>query len=179
MHPREGGRKMFGQPVSRRDFLRRSAITAASLPTAGALLAACGKKPGENTSVINKLNDPARRDNPKTYPINPDLQIQPGLKPESGPLEIFNWEEYLNPRIRGMFEEAYGVQVNITTFTTMVDAVTRLTTREQSYDVFMGLTKDFVGRLILLDLLMPLQHSYLPNLEANIWPSLSAPREKS
>ena len=171
MHPREGGRKIFGQPVSRRDFLRRSAITAASLPTAGALLAACGKKPGAETpaSILN----PARRDNPVTYAVNTEKLIQPGLKPESGPLEIFNWEEYLNPRIRAMFEEQFGVQVNITTFSTMVDAVTRLTTREQSYDVFIGLTKDFVGRLVLLDLLMPLQHSYLPNLEENIWPALS------
>jgi spermidine/putrescine transport system substrate-binding protein len=173
MHPREGGRKIFGQPVSRRDFLRGSAITAASIPTASALLAACGGKPGqEDEQLASSLNDPARRDNPKTYDVNQDLLLEPGLKNEGGPLEIFNWEEYINPTEVGRFEDAFGVQVNITTFTTMVDAVTRLTTREQSYDVIMGLTKDFVGRIILLDLLRPLTHSYLPNLDANIWPSL-------
>jgi spermidine/putrescine transport system substrate-binding protein len=176
MHPREGGRKIFGQPVSRRDFLRRSAITAASIPTASALLAACGKDPStQDTQDAATLNNPARRDNPITYDINEhngDLLLEPGLKNEDGPFEIFNWEEYINPRVVGMFEEQYGVQVNITTFSTMVDAVTRLTTREQSYDVIMGLTKDFVGRMVLLDLLRPLQHSYIPNLEANIWPGL-------
>ena len=179
MHPREGGRKIFGQPVSRRDFLRRSAITAASIPTASALLAACGGKPGEDDAQTeDTLSDPARRDNPITYDTNEhngDLLLESGLKAEGGPLEIFNWEEYINPRIVGMFEEAFGVQINITTFTTMVDAITRLSTREQNYDVIMGLTPDFVGRMILLDLLRPLQHSYIPNLEANIWPSLSAP----
>jgi len=176
MHPREGGRRIFGQPVSRRDFLRRSAITAASIPTASALLAACGKDPStQGQQDAATLNDPARRDNPITYDINEhngDLLLEPGLKNEDGPFEIFNWEEYINPRVVGMFEEAYGVQVNITTFSTMVDAVTRLTTREQSYDVIMGLTKDFVGRMVLLDLLRPLQHSYIPNLAANIWPDL-------
>jgi spermidine/putrescine transport system substrate-binding protein len=177
MHPREGGRKIFGQPVSRRDFLRRSAITAASIPTASALLAACGKKPGSDGADTTALDDPARRDNPITYDINEhngDLLLEPGLKNEGGPLELFNWEAYINPTEVKRFEDAFGVQVNITTYTSMVDAVTRLTTREQSYDVMM-LTKDFVGRLVLLDLLRPLQHSYIPNLEANIWPSLAAP----
>ena len=176
MHPREGGRKIFGQPVSRRDFLRRSAITAASIPTASALLAACGGKPGSGGTGTAALTDPARRDNPITYDINEhngDLLLKEGLKPEGGPLEIFNWEEYINPTEVKRFEDAFGVQVNITTFTTMVDAVTRLTTREQNYDVIMGLTLDFVGRMVALDLLRPLQHSYIPNLDANIWPSLT------
>jgi spermidine/putrescine transport system substrate-binding protein len=178
MHPREGGRKVFGQRLSRRDFLRGSAITAASIPTASALLAACGGRPESGGTDTAALTDPARRDNPITYDINEhngDLLIESGLKNEGGPLEIFNWEEYINPTEVKRFEDAFGVQVNITTFTSMVDAVTRLTTREQSYDVIMGLTPDFVGRLILLDLLRPLQHSYIPNLEANIWPSFSAP----
>ena len=176
MHPREGGRRIFGQPVSRRDFLRRSAITAASIATASALLAACGGKPGADGGQVEAATTLARPDNPITFDVNQDLLIQPGLKPEQGPLEIFNWEAYLSPHIVSMFEEQFGVTVNVTTFPTMVDAVTRLTTREQEYDVMM-LTKDFMGRMVALDLLRPLQHSYLPNLEANIWPALSAPDE--
>jgi spermidine/putrescine transport system substrate-binding protein len=140
------------------------------------LLAACGKQPGANDQeALKALNNPARPDNPITYDVDQDLLLQPGMKAEGGPLEIFSWEQYINPRLVGMYEEWAGVKVNITTFATMIDAITRLTTREQNYDVILGLTKPFVGRLIGLDLLRPLQHSYIPNLEANIWPSLSAP----
>jgi spermidine/putrescine transport system substrate-binding protein len=169
MHPREGGRKLFGQPVTRRSFLQKSAVIAAAIPATSALLAAC--KPRQYDDKPFRV---ARKSNPITY--SPDQVTAPmiadGLKNEAGPLEIYNWEEYINPRIVGLFEQQYGVKVNITTFTTMVDAITKLTTREQNYDVFIGLTKDFVGRCILLDLLRPLNHSYLPNL-ANMWDSVT------
>jgi len=174
MHPREGGKKIFGRPVSRRDFLRRSAAAAAGIPMASGLLAACGPNPKSDAASEAPLVHPARKNNPVDYSkyADPSKLIQPGLKNEGGPLEIFNWEGYINPRIVGMFEYQFGVKVNITTFATMVDAITRLTTRAQTYDIFMGLTKDFVGRCIILGLLRPLQHSYVPNL-ANVWDSLS------
>jgi spermidine/putrescine transport system substrate-binding protein len=71
------------------------------------------------------------------------------------------------------FSRKYGVQVQITTFTTMTEAVDKLRSGEAAYDVFFP-TADVVDKVARARLLQPLNHSYLPNL-ANAWPSLQSP----
>lgn len=171
LHPREGGRKnLFGltkAEMNRRDFLRRSGLTAASIPLASAILAACGTgTPDPGTSPQIPL---ARPNNPVTLEISADNPpIEDGLKPEAGPLEIYNWEEYINPRAVSAFEEQYGVKVNVNTFNTANDALATLTTAtDVKFDVYFP-TVDQIGKLVATRLLKPLNKSYIPNLQ-NAW----------
>jgi spermidine/putrescine transport system substrate-binding protein len=124
-HPREGGRKHPFSAIDRREFLKRSGMTAAAIPLASAILAACAPPPQAGV-----VAEPARPDNPVTLPAHDNLLIADGLKPEEGPLELYNWEEYINPRVVGMFEDQYGVKVNVNTFNTMSEAVANLTTSD-------------------------------------------------
>lgn len=175
MHPREGGRKVpfgLGKPVSRRDFMRKSAGVAAAVPLAGAFLAACSN-PRETAGQLHR-GGLARPDNPITLDVNPEMLIADGQKAESGPLKVYNWEQYINPRVLKEAAVALGVEIELTTFNTMNEAISKLTNANLDYDVMMGVTKDVVSRLVASDLLRPLNHSYLPNLE-NVWSSFTDP----
>ena len=172
-HPREGGRKRpfsraGGTPIDRRAFLQRSGLAATSIPLASALLAACDDNGTPPPEAL--LENPARPDNPVTLPINDNPPIADGLKPEKGPLQIYNWEEYVNPRSLGIFEEQYGVKVELNTFNTMNDALATLTNAggDVEFDVFFP-TIDLLGKLAATNLIKPLNKTYIPNLEANPW----------
>src|SRR5437899_4635594 len=100
-HPRER--------ISRREFMRRSAMAAAGVPSAAAILAACSK-PGQ-TPVQNGAQAPgkgtfwpsgspyplARQNAPVTWTIFGDNQpIADGLSPEkNATLQIYNWDQYI------------------------------------------------------------------------------------
>src|ERR671915_612343 len=122
-HPRE--RWPNRASISRRAFLARSAATATALSGAGALLAACGgdgaapQGGGAGTGV-----QIATPQNPVTLPIAEDNQpIESGLDPEAGPLKIYNWDEYIWPRVVKDFSKEFGVETEISTFYNMSEAI--------------------------------------------------------
>ena len=45
--------------------------------------------------------------------------IASGLQPEKGPLQFYNWDQYINPQVVKAFEKKYNVKVQISTFTTI------------------------------------------------------------
>jgi len=167
-HPKE--RRTLG----RREFLQRSAGTVVALSGAGSFLAACGgngggSKGGGAALVLS------RPDNPVTHPIFDDNPpIDSGLEPESGKLRIYNWNGYLWPRKMKEFGKQYGVKVELTTFTTMDEAIAKITSGALDFDVFFP-TPDRISRLVLGKALQPLNHEYIPNLKKTIWPSLQDP----
>ena len=188
MHPCEGGRKLypglFG-PVSRRDFLRGSARVAAGLPLASAVLAAC-KNPTKSVSgggpsgSINPALELARPDHPVTLPVDSGMMIKSGQDTSKSALagtklKVYNWVDYVSPRcVNKLFPEQTGISVEVTTFNTISEAVSKLTTANLDFDVLMGVGKDILGRLVAAGLLRPLNHDYLPNLQ-NLWPMYSTP----
>lgn len=165
-HPREGGRERLSAPLDRRTFLQRSAFAAASFPLASALLAACGAG-GDNPGGVSPASL-ARSDSPVTLPMNEELTLKDGLRPEAGPLEVYNWDQYFNPKVVRMFEDKYGVKVNVNTFSNMNEAVATVSSNSSAkYDVWVA-DIDVVGQFATMGLLRPLNHSYLPNM-ANLW----------
>ncbi len=163
-HPREG---RFG----RKEFLQRSAAGAFALSSMSTLLAACGGSKSSSGETLTL----ARQDNPVKWPLFEDNQaIASGLDPENSTLQIFNWNGYLWPRSMKEFGKQYGVDVRMTTFDTSDEAIQKLTSGGLSFDVFFPFP-DRLGRLILGKALQPLNHSYLPNLQKTIWPSLRSP----
>jgi spermidine/putrescine transport system substrate-binding protein len=164
-HPREP--RGFG----RREFLERGALGFLGLTAAGPLLAACGSKSSVSASDLQL----ARQDSPVLQPLfasNP--AVESGLEPEKGPLRIYNWNSYIWPRIMKDFAKEYGVKVELSTFSTMDEAITKLSTKAVAYDVFFP-TPDRISRLVLGKVLQPLNHSYLPNLQKTVWPAFRDP----
>ncbi len=157
--------------MNRRAFLRRSAVSAAALSGAG-LLAACGSDSGGPSTSAIQIASPS---NPDTLPLFDDNQaVESGLEPEKGPLKIYNWSDYIWPKVVKDFAAQYGVETEISTFYNMSEAVNKIRTGQVDFDVFFP-TADPTPKLVAAKLLQPLNHDYLPNLQANVWPELANP----
>ena len=169
MHPKEGWRG--GRPpipgVSRRAFLRRGAGAGAALlgaAGAGSLLSACSGALA--TGTLGKPLPLPRPDNPVTWPIYADNRpIKSGLLPErDATLKIYNWVAYVNPQSLDDFGKKYNCKVEVTTFNTMTEALAKLSSGQVSFDVFMGVTADVIGKVVAEKIIQPLNHSYIPNI---------------
>ena len=175
MHPRE-------RPTTRRQFLIRAGLTVGALSGADALLSACGGAANSavTTGTTNGvLMGPggiplARRDHPVTLPIYADNHaIASGKDHEAGPLNLFNWDAYINPATVKAFEKEFGVKVSVTTFENEEEAIAKLTSGSTKFDVWWT-TVDYISRAVAGKLIQPVNHSYLPNLK-NVWTSLQNP----
>jgi spermidine/putrescine transport system substrate-binding protein len=171
MHPREGWQEdePRGWPT-RRTMLRRAAAAGLLAGGAGPLLAACAP---ELTGSSKDVPLP-RPTNPVTWPLfNDNAAIASNLKPETGAtLQLFNWVAYINPSCLNNFAKKYNCKVQVTTFNTMDEAIAKLRSG-LTFDVFFP-TIDVLGQLIESKLLMPLNHSYIPNI-TQTWPDYSNP----
>ncbi len=168
-------------PSTRRTFIKRASAAAAAVAAPG-LLAACGSTTpsgGSTTGAAANLGPGglplARLDHPVTLPIYPDNKaIASGLKPEAGPLQFYNWQQYINPDVVKAFEKKYGVKVQISTFDTIDEAIAKLASGDVQYDVFVP-EPVFMERLVVGKILQPLNLSYIPNLQKNVWPAFTNP----
>ncbi|MBS1892906.1 MAG: spermidine/putrescine ABC transporter substrate-binding protein, partial [Actinobacteria bacterium] len=163
--------------TTRRRFLQRAGLGALALAAAPAL-AACSDTtvPGGSDPHLAPGGLPlARPDHPVRLPLYPDNPgIPSGLEPESGPLQLYNWAEYVNPAVLKSFEKRYGVGVEVSTFATLDEAVAKLAAGAVGYDVFVP-TQASTTVLVAGKLIQPLNLSYVPNLRKNVWPSLRSP----
>jgi spermidine/putrescine transport system substrate-binding protein len=159
--------------LSRREALR--ALGAVGLATAAAplldfaaLADEAGKQAGPGGIPLS------RPDKPVTLPLHGD-PIKSGLEPEKGPFHIFNYQDYIDQKtVIDTFSKKYGVEVVLTTFDSMDQAITRLASGQVDVDST-NITPDRVGQAVAGKLLAPLNHSYLPNLKQNIFTSLQNP----
>ncbi len=169
MHPRE-------RRTTRRHFLLASGGTIAALSGADALLQAAEALGG---SLAGAPMGPggiplARRDHPVALPYYPDNHpIDAGKSPERGPLNVFNWADYINPKVVKAFEKQYGVTVNVTTFENEEEALAKLASGQGDFDVWFA-TVQYLSRAVAGKVIQPLNHHYLPNLH-NVWPALQNP----
>jgi spermidine/putrescine transport system substrate-binding protein len=171
------------RPLSRRDFLRSSIGAAALLPSASAILAACSKPGttsggnggggGDGGTTGGGERVLARPENPVTLPMTRD-PIPTDTPIEGATLRVYNWSDYMYKKVLKAFEEEYGVTVEWTTFNNMEEAIPKLVAGQVEADVFFP-TTDYVARLVEADLIQPLNHELIPNMEANIWQSFWDP----
>lgn len=159
---------------SRRQFLQRAAILAATAPTLGAFLAACSKSgPGGAPGSTPTLTI-AKPDSPVKWNIADDNKpIADGMVPEKGAtLKIYNYADYLSPQAVKQFEDQYGVKVEISTFNDGDEAITKLRSGVD-FDIYNANYTE-ISRLVTGGLLRPLNHSYIPNI-SNVWPTFTNP----
>src|SRR5438132_10580977 len=111
-----------------------------------------------------------------TWAITPDNKpIPDGRKPERGPLRVYNYADYIWPGLVKRFEKKYGTKVQIATYNSADEAIAKLAAGAVTFDVIIGLSGSNIVNLLAQQLLLPLNHSYLTNLEKNIWPELQDP----
>jgi spermidine/putrescine transport system substrate-binding protein len=72
------------------------------------------------------------------------------------------------------FEKKHGVKVQVSTFGTIDEAVAKISSGAVQFDVFVP-ELVFLERLVVGKVLQPLNLSYIPNLQRNVWPSLHDP----
>lgn len=138
--------------TTRREFIGQATRFGVALGAGLPLLQACG---GDDDNAVGDA-------------------IADGLSPEAGPLNIFNYADYVNPDTVASFEERYGVKVAITTFDVDAEAVSKLANNSVQVDVMNSASTNTLGRLIAGGILQPLNKSYLPNF-ANVLPSFVDP----
>jgi spermidine/putrescine transport system substrate-binding protein len=178
--------------LSRRSLLRRGGALAA---TAGAAAALTGCE-NTTTPVVAAgsggggkgiLGDPtaggpvdsagiplARKDYPVVLPRRGEA-VKSSVKPErGGELQIYNYADYLNPAVIKAFGKQEGVSVRVTTFDTLDEAFSKLSTGRLQFDVIFS-TPDQLSRLVGRQLIQPLNFELIPNLQKNVWPELHSP----
>jgi len=171
-HPRENWNPARRRRVyTRRDFLQKAAVLGIAVPVLPSILAACGER-GDAEGAELAIGTPS---DPVQQPLFEDLPaIESGLEPESGPLQVYNWADYINPDIIPVAEEALGVNIEIATYFNEEEALAKLSSGETTYDVWFP-TSQRVAVAVAAQLVQPLNHDYLPNLSTNVWPQLADP----
>jgi len=173
-HPRE--RRTPG--MSRREFLQRSAAMGVALPSAAAILAACGGDGGGEPELVGGdigFNLTPTEDNPVKLPIYPDNPaIASDLPPETDTVfKVYNWIDYVRPKTVEEFGLKYGVKTEISTFHNVEQAVEKMRTVDLDVDIFFP-TIDVLGRLVAAKLIQPINGDYVPNIK-NLWPNAQSP----
>ena len=131
--------------------------------------------------VVQKPTGPAglplpRTDNSVTWAVTDDNKpVKDGRSPEQGPLRVYNYADYIDPATLKKFQKQFNTKVEIATYNSADEAIAKLASGSVAFDIIIGLSGSNVVDLIAHRLLAPLNHSYLPNLEKNIWPELADP----
>jgi len=154
----------------RRSVVKGALAAGVSAPALWTLLSACGTKTSSSATV--KIPSPTT---PVTWPMSKvNEAIAAGQKPKAGTtLRIYNYADYLSPRVLKDFEEKYGVNIRLSTFNDADEALTKVASKQLKFDLYFP-SYDSLGKLIGADLLRPLTHDYLTNYD-NLWSSFRDP----
>lgn len=116
----------------------------------------------------------ARPGHPVTLPVY-EKPIASGLQPETGgTFKLFNYQDYFDKKLIDEFGKKYNVKMELTTFDSMDQAITRMASHSVQPDVT-DITPDRLAQAVAGKLIKPINLDYIPNLKANIWPSLHSP----
>lgn len=138
-----------GMPRSgptRRQFLTRAALIAATAPALGVLLDACSKGgPPSSSAPSLTIASPS---SPVTWDIASDNEpIADGLAPEKGAtLQLYSYADYISPDAVSSFEDKYQTKVQVSTFNDTDEAITKIRGGNVDYDIYFP-SYDQISRL--------------------------------
>ena len=132
--------------VNRRSLLQSVGAAAVGLTFAGGL-AGCGEQPKNSTST-------------KIAPTGEDPK-----------LNFYNWDTYIGETSLEDFKGASGVAVNMSLFANNDELFNKLRAGNPGFDVIVP-SNDFVERMAQAKMIMPLDHSLIPNMK-NIDPAFA------
>ncbi len=87
-----------------------------------------------------------------------------GASAEEPKLNFYNWDTYIGDTTLADFKTAYGVDVHMDLFSTNDELFAKMKAGNAGYDVIVP-SNDFVARMGQAGLLMPLDHSKIPNFK--------------
>ncbi|HEX3981392.1 MAG TPA: spermidine/putrescine ABC transporter substrate-binding protein, partial [Acidimicrobiales bacterium] len=175
-HPREG---FIGDDPHHPMRLSRRGFLAAAAATGLAGVAGCSSSPSKGAAATTTTSTSPlplpRPDSPVTWPIYASNKaIANGLQPEkNATLKIYNWVAYVNQKDLDAFGKKYGCKVELTTFNTMTEAISKLRSGQFDFDVFVP-TVDVLGPLVAGKIIQPLNHTYIPNI-SQAWTEFTNP----
>ncbi len=103
---------------------------------------------------------------PKAAEETPTKQAEatPALSMEAPKLSIFCWSEYIPQSVIDEFSQETGIAVSVENYASNEEMLAKLLAGGGSYDIIQP-SEYVVGALIKEDLLMPIDHSKIPNLK--------------
>jgi spermidine/putrescine transport system substrate-binding protein len=117
----------------------------------------------------------ARPNRPVKLPVFQD-PIKSGLEPEKGGVfNIFNYADYVDKNLLDAFGKKYDVDVRVTTFDSMDQAIARLSTKGVRDMDVTEIISDRIAQAVAGKLVQPLNKDYIPNLKKNVWPQFQSP----
>lgn len=87
-----------------------------------------------------------------------------GATGEEPKLNFYNWDTYIGETTLADFKGASGIDVNMTMFASNDELFAKLRAGNAGYDVIVP-SNDFVERMAAADMLVPLDHSLIPNMK--------------
>lgn len=131
--------------TNRRSILQGLGVAAVGI-SLGGLLSSCGGGGGEG----NTQSGGAGAKIPPT-----------GEEPK---LNFYNWDTYIGETTLADFKEASGTDVNMSLFATNDELFAKLRAGNPGFDVIVP-SNDFVERMIPAGMIVPLDHSLIPNIK--------------
>ena len=117
----------------------------------------------------------ARPNRPVKLPVF-QKPIESGLKPEKGgTFNIFNYADYVDKKLLDAFAKKYDVNVQVTTFDSMDQAITRLATKAVRNMDVTNVISNRIAQAVAGKLVQPINKDYIPNLQKNCWPQFMSP----
>ena len=165
--------------VSRRRFLQQAGVAAVGVPSMAAILAACARPGIGALSSVEQdiLDNPSRPDHAQLLPLYEDPIATDTPIERNATLQVYNWADYLWPKLFREFEDkysSYGVTVELTTFNDISEGIQKMTSGQVAADVFFP-DPSWISRLVIADLLRPLNHELIPNLPRYNWKEFQNP----
>ncbi len=93
-----------------------------------------------------------------------------GFSAEEAQVNFYNWDTYIGETTLDDFEDVSGIGVNMDLFADNDELFAKLKEGNPGYDVIVP-TNDYAERMILANMLVPLDHSLIPNFKTNVDPN--------
>lgn len=94
-----------------------------------------------------------------------------GLRAEERVVNIYNWSDYIDPKVLDAFTKETGIKVVYDTYDNNEILETKLLAGKSGYDVVVP-SGPFLQRLIKAGVFLPLDKAKIPNLK-NAWPEIA------
>jgi len=92
---------------------------------------------------------------------------------QSQRVNVYNWDTYIGETTLEDFTDATGIEVRYDLFASNDELFAKLRGGNPGYDVIFP-TNDYVERMIVADMLLPLDHAKIPN-RVNVDPAFADP----
>ena len=97
-----------------------------------------------------------------------------GGKKEQQVLNIYSWADYFDPQVLATFEKANNCRINYDVYSNNEELLAKMQAGGAQFDIIQP-SDYMVTTMIHLDMLEKLDHSKLPNVQANLIESLKHP----